>query len=221
MAQGRIEIEPGGPYRVHGVGLSRTAQVETEFGEPVDWEPESPVPVDADPYEVCRCGRTSTQPLCDRRGCEAGFDGTEVADRGSRADRAYPYRGSGFEMSDDITLCSQAGYCGDRFTTVWDMLEDSGDPEVRARIRRMVMLCPSGRLAYRADGAEGPDEHAHGPGVSAIRGGPLWVRGGVEVLGADGHAYEVRHRMTLCRCGGSSNKPFCDGSHQTNGFRDG
>jgi len=43
--------------------------------------------------------------------------------------------------------------------------------------------------------------------------GPLWLRGGIALLAADGFAYEIRNRMTLCRCGASSNKPFCDGSH--------
>jgi len=33
------------------------------------------------------------------------------------------------------------------------------------------------------------------------------------VIGADGRAYEVRNRVSLCRCGKSKNKPFCDGSH--------
>jgi CDGSH-type Zn-finger protein len=221
MAESRIEIETNGPYRVHGVALSRTAQIETEYGEPVDWEPETVIPTGTDPYEVCRCGRSATQPLCDRRGCEIGFDGTEVADRGPRAARAHPYRGAGFEMSDDLTICSGAGYCGDRFTTVWAMLGESDDAAVRSRIRRMAMLCPSGRLAYRADGATEPDEFGHPPAVSAIRNGPLWVRGGVAVVGSDGAPYEVRHRVTLCRCGGSENKPFCDGTHQDVGFEDG
>jgi CDGSH-type Zn-finger protein len=46
------------------------------------------------------------------------------------------------------------------------------------------------------------------------------VRGGVRVTGADGQDYEVRNRVTLCRCGASANKPFCDGSHQETGFTD-
>ena len=50
--------------------------------------------------------------------------------------------------------------------------------------------------------------------------GPLWLRGGIPVISADGFAYEVRNRMTLCRCGASANKPFCDGSHFKVGFRD-
>jgi len=50
--------------------------------------------------------------------------------------------------------------------------------------------------------------------------GPLWLRGGIPLIAADGFAYEVRNRMTLCRCGASKNKPFCDGTHITVGFRD-
>jgi hypothetical protein len=49
----------------------------------------------------------------------------------------------------------------------------------------------------------------------------LWVRGGIQLIGADGFRYEVRNRMALCRCGASENKPFCDGSHASIGFDDG
>ena len=37
---------------------------------------------------------------------------------------------------------------------------------------------------------------------------------------ADGTTYEIRNRVTLCRCGASQNKPFCDGSHWEVEFRD-
>ena len=48
-----------------------------------------------------------------------------------------------------------------------------------------------------------------------VRGvsGPLWVKGGVPIQSSSGETYEVRNRVTLCRCGQSENKPFCDGSH--------
>ena len=47
--------------------------------------------------------------------------------------------------------------------------------------------------------------------------GPLWVRGGIEIEAEDGTVYEVRNRVTLCRCGGSGNKPFCDAMHMEDG----
>jgi CDGSH-type Zn-finger protein len=43
------------------------------------------------------------------------------------------------------------------------------------------------------------------------------VRGGITIESADGVPYEVRNRVTLCRCGRSDNKPFCDASHQFRG----
>jgi CDGSH-type Zn-finger protein len=43
--------------------------------------------------------------------------------------------------------------------------------------------------------------------------GPFWVRGGIPVYSAEWELYEIRNRMTLCRCGKSANKPFCDSSH--------
>ena len=49
--------------------------------------------------------------------------------------------------------------------------------------------------------------------IQAGKMGPLWVRGGIPVESADGFTYEIRNRVTLCRCGKSSNKPFCDGKH--------
>lgn len=51
--------------------------------------------------------------------------------------------------------------------------------------------------------------------------GPIWVKGGVPVESSDGSTYEIRNRVTLCRCGKSKNKPFCDGSHIDESFNDG
>jgi CDGSH-type Zn-finger protein len=48
----------------------------------------------------------------------------------------------------------------------------------------------------------------------------VWLRGGVQLIGAGGFEYEARNRMTLCRCGASKNKPCCDGSHMSIGFSD-
>ena len=54
------------------------------------------------------------------------------------------------------------------------------------------------------------------PNVSKVKPG-FEIRG---VTVADGERYEVRNRVTLCRCGASANKPFCDGAHGDAGFSD-
>jgi hypothetical protein len=43
--------------------------------------------------------------------------------------------------------------------------------------------------------------------------GPIWLRGGIKVVSADGFENEIRNRVTLCRCDQSNSKPFCDGTH--------
>ena len=50
--------------------------------------------------------------------------------------------------------------------------------------------------------------------------GPLWVSGNIPVMKPDGTFLETRNRVTLCRCGKSKNKPFCDGSHASVGFKE-
>jgi CDGSH-type Zn-finger protein/uncharacterized Fe-S cluster protein YjdI len=47
--------------------------------------------------------------------------------------------------------------------------------------------------------------------------GPMVIEGKLEFRAADGSSF-VTEKVWLCRCGGSRNKPFCDGTHKTNGF---
>ena len=91
--------------------------------------------------------------------------------------------------------------------------------EARIQFLHEAGHCPAGRLVA-VDNASGADMEPRLPvsiglveDTRAKVSGPIWVRGGVQVIGADGHKYEVRNRVALCRCGRSSNKPFCDGSH--------
>ena len=74
-------------------------------------------------------------------------------------------------------------------------------------------LCPSGAVGYaRKDG--GPDETAPEVNLVQLReNGPLGVRADTVLDGE-----RVGFRMTLCRCGASRNKPFCDSSHKDAGF---
>jgi hypothetical protein len=78
--------------------------------------------------------------------------------------------------------------------------------------------CPSGRLVVW-DKRGKAIEPVYEPSIGLVwdsqagKAGPIWVRGGIPIESADGTTYEIRNRVTLCGCGKSSNKPFCDGSH--------
>jgi len=55
--------------------------------------------------------------------------------------------------------------------------------------------------------------------ITVNANGPYIVKGQIKLMDADGNEFQVkRDRMALCRCGQSSNKPFCDGTHNNNGF---
>jgi CDGSH-type Zn-finger protein len=54
--------------------------------------------------------------------------------------------------------------------------------------------------------------------ITPSEDGPYIVSGPVTLAAPDGHAIEHRDPMSMCRCGQSSNKPFCDGAHATIDF---
>ena len=55
--------------------------------------------------------------------------------------------------------------------------------------------------------------------ISIAKNGPFIVNGPVELKDADGNTYPAKQRMALCRCGASTTKPFCDGTHSKIGFQ--
>lgn len=55
--------------------------------------------------------------------------------------------------------------------------------------------------------------------IEVRRNGPLIVNGPVELKNADGKLYPVQEKIALCRCGASTTKPFCDGTHSRIGFQ--
>ena len=57
--------------------------------------------------------------------------------------------------------------------------------------------------------------------IGVSNNGPLRVSGKFVIKDAQGNAYDLagRETISLCRCGHSNNKPFCDGSHNREGFQ--
>ncbi len=129
-------------------------------------------------------------------------------------------------LYDDRALCAYARFC-DNAGTIWKLIEKTDEGEVRRIVAHEATHCPSGRLVVRDHATGEVVEPAVAPSISLVEdpamkcSGPLWVRGKVRVESADGQQYEARNRVTLCRCGASRNKPFCDGSHADIEFNDG
>ena len=217
----KITVRPNGPYIVRGgIPLVRKSQVMSEHGEPLTWKKEDVLFTEST-YRLCRCGQSKTKPFCDSTHTLVDFDGHETADTGLIADRETIFTGQQIVVGDDHSLCVHSGFCGNRITNLWNMLKDPDDSLVRGQIMAMVEKCPSGTLTFalEADGERiEPDLPIE---ITVIPDGPLWVSGGIPIERRDGQHVETRNRMTLCRCGASTNKPFCDGKHKDIGFADG
>lgn len=220
----RITVSPDGPYYVEGgVPLIRAEIVVDEAGEAIGWRETGRVEA-GDFYALCRCGASANKPFCDGTHVSAGFDGTETAGHPSYMECSVDISGPGLKLRDARALCAEARFC-DRGGKLWNLVNECEDPEKRALAIEEAMLCPSGR--YTASDEDGNAlEPDYEPSIVLVAdpqlgvSGPLFVRGGIEIIGADGVPYEVRNRVTLCRCGQSANKPFCDGSHIKAGFRE-
>jgi CDGSH-type Zn-finger protein/uncharacterized Fe-S cluster protein YjdI len=89
-----------------------------------------------------------------------------------------------------------------------------------ASIAEVIQRCPTGALHFeRKDGGPAEVPPARNT-VEPTRGGPLFLRGDLEILHPDGTSMLRDTRVALCRCGQSRNKPFCDNSHREAGFFD-
>ena len=214
-----VKIIENGPLRVTGAPLHRLRRVNNDAGRPIDWQRGDDVET-AESFSLCRCGASENKPFCDGTHNSIGFNGRETADRTPTASRRERYEGPGIVMTDDKTLCYHAGFCVREHAKAWSLVEQAEDPEARALLVDMIEKCPSGRLEYFEPPDETPVERALEQQVGIVDDGPLWVRGGIPVQGSDGETYEVRNRVTLCRCGASKNKPFCDGEHSKIDFKD-
>ncbi|MCB0794687.1 MAG: (4Fe-4S)-binding protein [Flavobacteriales bacterium] len=91
---------------------------------------------------------------------------------------------------------------------------DAAPPDV---IRDQVNKCPSGALSIKTDDME-HGTASSGTQVDLMPNGPALVKGAITITYPDGRTETKEKGCALCRCGASANKPFCDGSHKSNGF---
>lgn len=145
------------------------------------------------------------------------------------------YQGDGFKVLWDSDVCIHSTKC---WKTLPGVFQPREKPWVDVQgapgnvIEAVVANCPSGALGFAWDAAASAAEAA-GAGAQVGEGappavtvvvvgadGPLEVRGDVRIEAADGTLMEQTQRAFLCRCGQSSRKPFCDGTHRKVGFTD-
>lgn len=196
----KIKVMENGPYILSGVeSVTRLA--------------------DGKSYEVsgnvalCRCGGSQNKPFCDGTHAKNGFSGDKGSDR--LPDVLESYAAAGITVHDNRGLCAHAGRCTEGLPAVFRLGQEpfvdagAADPDA---IAATVGQCPSGALSYSIAGT---DYQAQGGDlvVAFAPNGPYVIRGGAELEGAELLEGGTTDHFTLCRCGQSSNKPFCNGAH--------
>jgi CDGSH-type Zn-finger protein len=226
MNKPKIIVSKDGPYIVSGnVPLNKEIAETGKEDEPEKWTETEKYP-NKETYALCRCGNSKNMPFCDGTHIKTGFDGTETASTKPFLEQARTFEGHDIILKDAVDLCSVARFCHPK-TGTWKLVVKSKKPEAKQEAIRQACSCPAGRLVIYDKKTGHPIENKYEPSITVTEdpqaecSGPLWVKGGIEIESESGKKYEVRNRVTLCRCGNSNNKPFCDGAHLTVNFDDG
>jgi pyruvate oxidase len=203
----RITFESNGPIIVSGLENFTNSR-----GDPIRVRKE---------MRLCRCGHSQNKPFCDSTHKLIGWTDSKSDDRVPDSLDVYPGR-DGFAIRDNRGICSHAGFCTDGCPHVW---RSNAEPWIdaaaaeRDEIIETIRQCPSGALSYEIDGVV-HDTFDQPAEIRVSHNGPYRARGGIEIAGVERAAGASLEHCTLCRCGQSRNKPFCDGSHWYAGFKD-
>ena len=168
---------------------------------------------------LCRCGASNRKPFCDSSHIRIGFSDARRPDH--TPDGVVDYRGAAIVVHFNRLQCSASERCAKALPLVF---REGQTPWIQAdqadadTIIEVVRRCPSGALRYTQDGQPGPSD-VNAPSIRIARNGPYEVQGFDLDIGTWSEGAS-RERFTLCRCGGSKNKPFCDGTHRRINFQD-
>ncbi|MEG0789885.1 MAG: CDGSH iron-sulfur domain-containing protein [Alistipes sp.] len=227
-AQFNITVTDKGPYLVYGrPPLAEQFIMPDEKDESWYFQEGLSFSTEAEPTALCRCGSSNRKPYCDGTHTKANWNPTLTASTDEALmDQVEVFEGEEISMVDNEKYCSFARFChphGD----AWNLIgRSANNPEVKRLVMREVSMCPSGRLTIRDNKSNQPHELPFEPSLGLIEdvtigaSGGLWIRGGIPMNREDGHTYEIRNRVVVCRCGQSANKPYCDGTHAAIKWRD-
>jgi len=166
---------------------------------------------------LCRCGASANKPFCDGAHARIGFE--SAPDRSRLRNTALDYTGkvSGVAVTVSYTpvLCTHAAQCQARAIAVFDpkskpwIQPENGTLEA---IFDVIAACPSGALRVSVGDQTGQHMTTGEVAITVEQDGPYHVSNVALDAEFNGEGAS-RTKYSLCRCGLSRNKPFCDGSH--------
>lgn len=169
---------------------------------------------------LCRCGGSKNKPFCDGTHATTGFSGKKLND--GRNDKRDNYEGKKITIHDNRSICAHSGFCTDGSPKVFKLGKEPWiypNAEEAESIIKTIKKCPSGALSYSIDNTEHRDQDRK-PMIYVSKDGPYYITGYIEIKNEPRAEGTSEEHYTLCRCGGSKNKPFCDATHWTIKFTD-
>jgi CDGSH-type Zn-finger protein len=201
-----IEILKNGPIRVTGLGAYQNSK-----GREVACKSE---------VHLCRCGTSKNKPFCDGSHKTIDFSGDRQIDKPLNKERKY--EGQRIIIHDNRTICSHAKECVNLLPAVFRFGERPWIHPDNAEVDEIIEVvnrCPSGALSYSIAETHHRDIDRD-PALHIIADGPYNIVGGIKFVCESNIRPPSPEHYSLCRCGASKNKPFCDGSHVDIDFED-
>ncbi len=171
-------------------------------------------------FALCSCGGSNNKPFCDGTHREIGFSSDKV--EGREPDKVDTYEGKNITIYENHAVCTGVGFCVKYSPGVFVHKRDpwiNPDAEDAGKTAATIQLCPSGALSYKKG-----DEYYKGqdrePSITISKNGPYDIVGGIELNDPQNSTPESAEHYSLCRCGSSKNKPFCDRNHNSIEFKD-
>lgn len=206
MSKTTIDISPNGPFIVNDLNKLTNSKQDLETKKVI---------------ALCRCGSSKNKPFCDGTHSKINFN-----DKKERSETytTNEFVGKDLTVVDNIGICSHAGFCvrgSPKAFFSWEGKKRISNPDKddKEKIIGTIRQCPSGSLAYKIDGNL-LDEYFSEPEIFISQNGPLHIRGNITLNDKSSSELISKEHYTLCRCGSSKNKPFCDGTHKKAEFID-
>jgi CDGSH-type Zn-finger protein len=195
-----ITVLENGPYIVRGLEHFKDSE-----GRELPVQPA---------MSLCRCGASRNKPYCDGSHTKIGFAGGKDPNRASG--KVNEWRGKGITIVDNTDVCCRDMSCINNLPQVFT--EENPDAASVKEIIETIKKCPSGALTYKMGGRHCQSFNRE-PAITVAKDGPFKVVGGIRLKDDMESKPACPEHYTLCRCGHSKNKPFCDGSHLDIGFK--
>ena len=127
----------------------------------------------------------------------------------------------------DSEVCIHSAVCVNNLSSVFDLKKKpwvNVDGASVEDITALIDSCPSKALSYKFANQSATESKERKMDLEQVKvtiseNGPYLVKGNFSVEDAQGNKVETKETVALCRCGASTNKPFCDGSHRKAEFQ--